>query len=221
MRQGAQASLIVAPLAVLGIAHAGSLTILPASNASCADYTSSYGSGGTCAAIASQLPVFNGIEGADLSLNGSATDTTSNGSGILTLNARGTLSGPLPAGTLIPVDYDFTLDGDPSSWTLNIQIQELAGNYEEVNFNANGSGGGAFSGIGELDVSGAIASGEAVEISSSLTYRQGDTAEVVSSFSADVNPSSSATPEPAPAALFAAGVSFLGWLRFRRNSRGC
>jgi hypothetical protein len=221
IRQCSQASIFVAPLIVLGVAHAASVTILPTSNGACADYTSSYGSGGTCSATASQLPAFNGLEGVDLSLNGSATDATTNGSGELLLRSSGTLSGPLAAGTVIPVDYSFDLSGEPSSWTLDIQIQEFGGNFEEVNYYAYGAGGGRFSGVGALTVSSAIASGESVEIASSLSYQQGNTNEVFSSFSADVNPSSLATPEPAPATLFAAGLSFLGWLRFRRNRRGC
>jgi hypothetical protein len=159
----------------------------------------------------------DGVEGIKLYGTGSTTSTSA---GFLAMNltTQGTASG---TGGVFPISYDFTLSDSFSnqmSWDVYFDV---AGNITDASGSASGvSTGGEITGSFSVDASDI---GNAYEYVLHVEAIEGasapdDTLTIdVPQNSIDVNPVTSAVPEPSLFALLGSALASLAWWKRRKN----
>jgi hypothetical protein len=146
----------------------------------------------------------------------------------MTLADFGTVSGgTIPAGTLIPVAWNFTTAANSgaaiTSWNLGFELGSSPGFTNDGAVSGSGSGAGTFSGSSVLTVSNNIVSGstlyETVVLTLNLNGNFGFiqiTVPTNTTFDFQ-SVAASAVPEPASVGLIGAGLAFFGALLRRRR----
>ena len=193
------AMLALALIGAAGSAHAGTI-LLPADN---------------------QVCLLNGVvcsSGLGHNFNSATTfwlgpsGLAFQGSGTLSQFASGPVSGSIPAGTVIPFEYDFTLlssgEGASPSWELTMEIIDGSTVWTKTFDGTYGPALMEFTNSGTAPTTGSIADGDTVTLgfTLSMTNTSGllTTIHIPAESSVDIGPATvvtTATPEPSTAIL--------------------
>ncbi len=205
-------------------AHAGSVT-LPTTNFSCSLNSSDCsGNSGVTETAGHPLSFFT-----------TTTLAAATTSGTFLIQTFGPVSGPIPINTLIPLEYDFTMQAvnegaGTGNWDITFEIFDNTTSKVVVTNAYSGTYGAAFSTITSvagttLDTGVAIASGDIVDLNADLTW-SGVGANVITEINVPPDASfdfgpvttvSTSTPEPASLALLASGFALLALRRSRQS----
>jgi PEP-CTERM motif len=191
---------------------------------------------GSCQGGDAQLPALSGgVQGLSFFTSGGFPQTffVSSGSGQsvqMQLADFGPLTGTISSGTLIPVDWVFSMAGFSGatiqSWTLGFELGSSAGLADYGFASGSGAGGGSVSGSSVLNVTKTIPGGpnlfETVLLTMTVNSTGFGSVQVTVPAGATwdfQSVASSSVPEPASLGMIGAGLAFLGALVRRRRKQ--
>ncbi|HEY4362822.1 MAG TPA: PEP-CTERM sorting domain-containing protein [Bryobacteraceae bacterium] len=232
-RSAQTAALVIVPLALASSARATvTYSVLPTANFSCVAVDSEKapdGSSSSCTSGAGVLALGapaggTGLEGVSFFTTGTLSIGILSGSAIVQMVTSGVLNQTLSVN--VPLHYDFTLSTTGgttiSNWNLEFDLGSSGSLSTYGTFNASGSGAGAFSGSGTLNLLSNPAATTTVYVAATLeVLTTGGTGTVGISVpggtSFDFLSSNGVVPEPATAGMLATGLGALAlWFRRRR-----